>query len=222
MLLSEKKYYKNTLFIASENKSVLPRHELTYDDYVIHAFPPYILFSSFMRNFSFSYNRRHFAFLFIIFFYSLLHFHTTHNFFVFYFSFYVYFVNFYEWKWVRERKECFYTKARRQASTDWQNTPRNYILWDIYWDIIFTSLILCFSILFSLLAFRLAPSLAHFSWYSKHLIWVSHRLFIYTAFIAFSLYLMDSLGAWEIRCNLTFFSLSTLFFCASKDVLCVE
>lgn len=125
MLLSE--YYKNTLFIAMEIKAYLPLLQHTYDDYVTSwcAFPfPFIAHTAFLR-----WEIFHFLITFIVFPSSsftplthllsllLLHFHTTHNFFLFlfYFLLRIFFVNFMNGERERRKKEKNVFIRRRDA-----------------------------------------------------------------------------------------------------------
>lgn len=168
----------------------------------------------------------------------LLHFHTTHNFlFLFYFSFTYFFlwILWMEREREEEKKEKNVFIRRRDAKRLLTDKHQELFVRDIYWDIIFTSLILCFSILFSLLAFRLAR-LWHFFpdiLNTAHIYIICSSLGLETLFSSFPIFFIQLSSfnsscyccCWEIRCNLTFSSLSLplfIFSTAFQDVMCAK
>lgn len=134
-----------------------------------------------------------------------------------------------------EEKEKNVFIRRRDAKRLLTDKHQELFVRDIYWDIIFTSLILCFSILFSLLAFRLAR-LWHFFpdiLNTAHIYIICSSLGLETLFSSFPIFFIQLSSfnsscyccCWEIRCNLTFSSLSLplfIFSTAFQDVMCAK
>lgn len=223
------------------------RHDVLL--FLSFSFSSHTIFSHIIyvvRNFSFSYIH-----VVILSFYSLtllltlarslassLSYNTQFFVFILFFFYVFFFCEFYEWR-EREREEEEKEKnvfiRRRDAKRLLTDKHQELFVRDIYWDIIFTSLILCFSILFSLLAFRLAR-LWHFFpdiLNTAHIYIICSSLGLETLFSSFPIFFIQLSSfnsscyccCWEIRCNLTFSSLSLplfIFSTAFQDVMCAK